>query len=227
MTTCHLPIRPSDASLTALQAAGATIIVTDDTMARVAGWPASQRLLYYCDSIAAIQTCRQKAAALGLGLALYQDQRGYDLSMWGSLRVGDVLCPQFYRQQHETDGQFDSFMRAEYAELSAGGHYPVLPVLGVHWRVGPGAIKTISTYEIVCGVILASRAAKDQQWPGCLIFRHFPPGAPSDVPDEVWPYLDRWGSGITSLWRPPAPMPIPTSPGLAMRKKKLHHADVR
>jgi len=207
-----LPIRPSNAGLAAQQAAGATIIVTDVTMARVAHWPASQRLLYYCPSIAEIPICRPKAQSLGLGLALYQDQRGYDLSVWSQLRVGDVLCPQFYRQQHETDGQFDSFMRAEYAELSAGGHYPVLPVLGVHWRVAPGGVKTIGTYEIVCGVILASRAAHDQQWPGALIFRHFPPGAPSDVPDEVWPYLDRWGSGITSLWRPPAPIVPPVVP---------------
>jgi len=222
--TVSLPVRPSDLGLAVLRAAGETIIVTDDTYARVTGWPAPQRLLYYCPSIAAIPTCRQMAQSLGLGLALYQDQRGYDLSVWSQLRVGDVLCPQCYRQQGETDGQFDSFMRAEYAELSAGEHYPVLPVLGVHWRVAPGGVKTISTYEIVCGVILASRAAHDQGWPGCLIFRHFATGAPSDVPDEVWPYLDRWGSGITSLWRPPAPLPPvpPTLPGLAVRKLLLH-----
>lgn len=144
------------------------------------------------NSAADIQAARAVGKRRQRGLVIYQDAYPMRGSVMDLAEPGDLLTPQVYRDQGEDIGHYRMRLRTAFADAAVVGE--PWPTVNIHQRYS-GTTPTLSVREVVEGFVTACQVAQEQGWPGMLLFRV---GTP-DVPEEIYPYIERFMSGITGM----------------------------
>lgn len=167
---------------------------------------------------AALLVAREIGDFRARGVLIGPDHEPMRDSLIALVQPYDIASPRCFRNEDEPLWSYDRRMRDEYLrvknQLPTGAE--CWPTVNIHQRYS-GATPTLTVKEVVQGFIAACWRAKADSWPGMVLFRV----GTSDVPPEIFPYVERFLSGITGV---PKARIIPETPeesDMASRGKRL------
>jgi hypothetical protein len=138
----------------------------------------------------AIQAARIIGSKRKRGLTVYQDSYPMRDSLMALSEDGDILTPQVFRNAGEDIGHYRTRLRSAFMDGSI--FRETWPTINIHQRYS-GDQPTLSVRDVVEGFVTATQIAHEMGWPGMVLFRV----GTTDVPEDIWPYVDRFMSGIT------------------------------
>lgn len=145
----------------------------------------------------AIKQAREVGKRRKRGLSIYQDSYPMRDSVMDLSEDKDILTPQVFRNENEPLDSYRSRLRKQFIDCSIVRE--TWETVNIHRRYAdngtPQGRPTLSKSEVCWGVVTAMQVWAEMGANGGILFR----AGTSDVPDEVWKYIEKFRSGITGV----------------------------